>query len=153
MWFSTKIKAVKVQENGLEKTVTEQYLVDAVSWGEAESRTIEEVSCYYTSEFAISDIRPYKVAEIVSSEDDADDKYFLCKLCFMTLDENSGIEKKAFSNILVQSSDIHKAQESLKAFMSHTMAPYNIDAVKETNILDVYKYEHKEKEEDEDEED
>lgn len=152
MWFSTKIKAVKVQENGLEKTVTDQYLVDALSWGEAESRTIEEVSCYYSMEMKISDIRPYKVAEIVFSDADVDDKFFLCKLCFITLDEKSGMEKKAFSNILVQSSDINKAQVSLKAFMSNTMADYSIDTVKETKILEVYKYEKGEKEEEEENE-
>lgn len=147
MWFSTKIKAVKVQENGLEKTVTEQYLVDAVNFADAESSIIKKTEPFYNEDFAVVDIRPYKVSEIIFSEADADDTFFLCKMCSITIDNKSGVEKKSYFNIIVQSSDINKAQVSLKSYLSSTMAEYVVDTVKETKIICVYPYEGEDKEE------
>ena len=42
-WFECKVKYVKTMENGLEKPVTETYLVDALSFTEAEKRFLEEI--------------------------------------------------------------------------------------------------------------
>lgn len=44
MWFECKIRYEKVMEDGLQKKVTEQYVVDALSFSEAEARIIEEMS-------------------------------------------------------------------------------------------------------------
>ena len=42
-WFECKISYEKVLENGMQKKVTEPYLVDAISFTEAEARITEEV--------------------------------------------------------------------------------------------------------------
>ena len=145
MWFAIKIKAEKVQENGLEKTVTDQYLIDAISFSDAENSIIKKITPLYGAEFAVVDIRPFKLAEIIFSKEDADDIFFLCTLCTITLDEKSGMEKKSFFKILVQSADINKAQVSLKSYLSTTMADYSVVTVKETKFIEVYPYEVEEK--------
>ena len=147
MWFSVKVKAEKIQENGLEKKVTELYLIDAVSFADAENSIIKELTLFYDKEFEVVDIRIFKVSEIVFSKEDADDTYFLCKMCTIALDEKTYVEKKTYFNILIQASDINKAQVSLKSFLSTTMADYVIDTVKETKIIDVYPYEGEDKKE------
>ena len=43
-WFECKIRYEKVMENGMNKKVTEPYLVDALSFTEAEARIIEEMT-------------------------------------------------------------------------------------------------------------
>ncbi|WP_290387099.1 DUF4494 family protein, partial [uncultured Muribaculum sp.] len=45
-WFECKVRYDKIQENGSAKKVNEPYLVDALSFTEAEARIIEEVTPY-----------------------------------------------------------------------------------------------------------
>jgi hypothetical protein len=56
-WFECKVSYEKISENGIQKKVTEPYLVDALSFTEAEARIIEEIRPYITGEFLIADIR------------------------------------------------------------------------------------------------
>ena len=93
-WFLTKIRYEKVMENGMQKKVTEPYLVDALSFTEAEARIIEEVTPFISGEFTVSDISRAHYSEIFTSEEDSADKWFAGRLAFTTLDEKSGKEKR-----------------------------------------------------------
>ena len=93
-WFECKIRYEKVMENGMNKKVTEPYLVDALSFTEAEARIIEEITPYISGEFTVSDIKRANYSELFPSDEDAADRWFKCKLFFITLDEKSGAEKK-----------------------------------------------------------
>ena len=57
IWFECKIAYEKVMEDGLQKKVKENYVVDALSFTEAESRIMEEMSSYISGEFTIEDIK------------------------------------------------------------------------------------------------
>ena len=92
-WFECKIRYEKVAENGMNKKVTEPYLVDALSFTEAESRIIEEITPFISGEFTVSDIKRANYSELFFCEDDEADKWYKCKLYFITLDEKSGAEK------------------------------------------------------------
>lgn len=145
-WFECKIKYDKVTENGLEKKVSEKYLFDSLSFTESEGRCIEEMTPFISGEFEVSDIKRANYSEIFFSDEVSDDKYFKCKLYFITIDEKSGTEKKTATNILVQAADLRDAVKKLDEGMKGTMADYVISSVAETSIIDVYKYEPKEKE-------
>ena len=71
----------------------------------------------------------------------AADRYFKCKLFFITLDEKSGAEKKTSTTVLVQAADLRDAVKKLDEGMKGTMADYTIASVAETQIMDVYPYE------------
>lgn len=142
-YFECKIRYEKVMENGINKKVTEPYLVDALSFTEAESRIIEEMTPFINGEFTVSDIKRASYSELFFSDDEEDDKWFKCKLCFITLDEKSGAEKKTSTNVLVQASDLRKAIKNLDNGMKGTLADYSIAAISETAIMDVFKYEAK----------
>lgn len=139
-WFETKVRYSKMQENGTEKMVTEPFLFDALSFTEAESRVIEEITPYITGEFTVSDIKRSRYSEIFLSDEDNTDLFFKCKVLFITLDEKSGTEKKTSTNILVQASDLRDAIKKLDKGMEGCMADYQISSVVETAILDVYPY-------------
>lgn len=139
-WFECKIKYDKVAENGLNKTVTEPYLVDALSFTEAEARIIEEMTPFISGEFTISDIKRANYSELFPSEEEAADRWFKCKLLFITIDERSGVEKKTATHVLVQASDLRDAVKKLDDGMKGTMADYVIASVAETAIMDVYPY-------------
>ena len=139
-WFECKIKYDKTLENGLTKPVTEPYLVDALSFTEAEARIIEEMTPFISGEFTVSDIKRAKYSELFFAEDTAADRWFKCKLTFITLDEKSGSEKKTSTNVLVQASDLRDAVKKLDEGMKGSMADYIISSMAETAIMDVYPY-------------
>lgn len=149
-WFETKVRYSKMQENGTEKMVTEPFLFDALSFTEAERRVIEEITPYITGEFTVSDIKRSRYSEIFLSDEESADLFFKCKVVFITLDEKSGAEKKTASNMLVQASGLRDAIKKLDNGMEGSMADYQISAVVETPILDVYPYSSKEENEVED---
>ena len=135
-WFECKIRYEKLMENGMNKKVTEPYLVDALSFTEAEARIIEEMTPFITGEFTVSDIKRANYSELFPSEEEAADRWFKCKLYFITLDE----EKKTATNVLVQAADLRDAVKKLDEGMKGTMADYQIGSVAETAIMDVYPY-------------
>ena len=55
-WFETKVKYQKTMEDGSEKVVSEAYVVDALSFTEAESAIIDEMSVYVSGELKVSGI-------------------------------------------------------------------------------------------------
>lgn len=139
-WFECKVKYEKTMENGLTKKVSEPYLVDAISFTEAEKRTIEEIRPFMTGEFVISDIKRANYSEVFFCDAESADRWFKCKLSFITLDEKSGAEKKTNSYALVQAGDLREAIKYLDEQMKGTIMDYQIASVAETMIMDVYPY-------------
>ena len=142
-WFESKVRYEKTMENGKDKKVVEPYLVDALSFTEAEARTIEEVTPFISGEFSIMAIKRASYDETFLGDGD---RFFKCRLAFITLDEKTAAEKKTKSNILVQADNLQEAKDKVVEHMKGTMADYTIEMVKETDIMDVYPYSSKEKE-------
>ena len=140
-WFTCKIRFEKTLENGMNKKVTELYLVDALSFTEAESRIIEEMTPFMSGEFEVVGVAKANYNELFPSEEGAADRWFKCKLWFITLDEKTGAEKRTPFNVLVQASDLRDAIKKLDEGMKGTLADYVIASVSETAIMDVYPYE------------
>ena len=139
-WFECKIRYERVMENGMNKKVTEPYLVDALSFTEAEARIIEEMTPFISGEFTVSDIKRANYSELFPSDEESADRWFKCKLIFITLDDKSGAEKKTSTQVLVQAADLRDAVKKLDEGMKGTMADYQIASVAETAIMGVYPY-------------
>lgn len=121
--------------------MTEPYLVDTLSFTEAESRIIEETRLYISGEFTISDIKRARLSEIFLNENG--DRYFKTKIYFVTLDEKSGSEKKTTVTMLAQASSLKEALEVVEKGMSGTLADYEIASLSETAIMDIFPYDRK----------
>ena len=139
-WFQCTIKYEKTLENGLVKKVSEPYLVDAISFTEAEKRTIEEIKPFMTGIFEVADIKRAHYAELFESADEIADRFFKAKLQFITLDEKSGKEKKTTQNVLVQAADLRDSIQRLDDGMKTSTIDYTIASVQETAIMDIYHY-------------
>ena len=139
-WFECKVKYDKTMENGLIKQVTEAYLVDALSFTEAERRFLEEIEPFMSGDFMVTDIKRAKIAELFESNDGLADRWFKCKVAFITLDEKTGAEKRANQMMMVQAIDLRDAIKSLDKSMEGTLGDYVIVSVAETAIMDVYRY-------------
>ena len=144
-YFLSTVRYEKTMENGLNKTVSEQYLFDALSFTEAEARTIEELKPYISGEFSIPQIVKPRISELMLSEDVSADRYYKVKVSFITLDEKSGAEKKTNSFILVQASDFKNAYDRFIEGMKGSMSDYEIVSIVETMIMEYYPVKYDEK--------
>lgn len=137
-WFECKVSYEKILENGMQKKVTEPYLVDALSFTEAEARITEEVRPFISGEFTVTDIKRARLSELFFNENG--DRFYKVKVNFITLNEKSGAEKKTAAQMLAQASTLKEAIAVLEEGMKGTMADYRIVSVAETEIMDVFPF-------------
>lgn len=142
-WFEGSIKYEKMMENGMQKKVTEKYLIDAVSCAEAEARLISEIIPFVSGEFRTVSVKETKYSEIFISDETVSDMWFKCKLFFIIMDEKSGKEKKTSTHVLIQASDLRDAVKRLDDGMKGLMEDYIIDSIADSKIIDVYFYNDK----------
>ena len=140
IWFECKIKYEKINEEGLQKKVTEQYVVDALSFAEAERRIIEEVSSYISGEFEVTDVKKAPYSEIFFSDNTNDDRWYKAKLDFITIDERTEKEKRSRVTYLVQAANLNKAMKAVDEVMGGTMIDYDAAAIDGTKLMDVFEY-------------
>lgn len=141
VWFETKIRYEKIMEDGLSKKVTEPFVVDALSWTEAEANIMNAMQQYISGEFEITDIKKAKYGEIFFDDTDAAaDRWYLCKLSFISINETTLKEKRSNVVYLVQAQSLEKARRNIDEVMSHTMIDFEIKKVEETQILDVFEH-------------
>lgn len=134
-YFETTVKYEAITEEGLTKNVKEKYLVNAISYTEAEAEIIKRMKDY-ESDFEVSDIKKTKYAEVFRCGNNG--KYYSCQLEFITFDENSGKEKKTKHTVLVEASRLSDALNKLYEGMKGTISDYNAVCVKETGIVEVF---------------
>ena len=137
-WFECKVSFEKVLENGMQKKVTEPYLVDALSFTEAEARIIEEIRPFISGEFTVTDIKRARLSELFFNENG--DRFYKIKVYFITLDEKSGAEKKTAAQMLAQACTLKEAISVLEEGMKGTMTDYTIASVTETMLMDVFPF-------------
>ena len=127
-------------DDGLQKKVTEAYVVDALSFTEAEKRIMEEVSSYISGTFEVADIKKATYKEIFFSDDELADRWYKTKLQFITIDEKTEKEKRTSIYYLVQAGTLNGAVKNIDSVMGSTMIDYVIASVAETPLMDVYEY-------------
>ena len=136
LWFECSVRYDRMQQNGSIKKVTEPYLVDALTFTEAEARIIEEITPFISGDYTISAIKKTKVAEIFRN--DSADKWWLVKYNIITLDEKSGKKKKTPVLVMVAANTQQDATDNFSEGMKGTISDFEIISVAETKIMDVY---------------
>ncbi|WP_455263087.1 DUF4494 domain-containing protein [Porphyromonas sp.] len=145
-WFECKVSYERQADSMGMKKVSESYLVDALSFTEAEERITKEIRPFVSvGELEVVNIRRARIAELFLNEEAEDDRYFRAKVNFITVDEKSGSEKKTSATMIVKSDSLPNAVTELKAQLDSQMASYEIASVTDTQILDVFQYEAPEK--------
>ena len=133
-YFEVKVKLQKTMEDGQQKKVSEQYVVEAATFGEAERHIAECLKPYIEGEFEVTDIKIAGYVQIINNQDA--DKFFKAKVSFVTLDETTGKEKKTSELYLVQSDTLESAESDVKSFLNDNNT--TISSISETAILDVF---------------
>lgn len=136
-WIEVKARYDKMMDNGMVKKITEPYLADALSCTEAEARVTEEIQPFISGDFRISSVVTTKISEIFW--DESGDRFYKVKVNFITIDEKTASEKRTATYILVQASGFKEAYDNFIDGMKGTMADFEIEAITETKLVDVFK--------------
>lgn len=136
--YQVKVKYNKMQDNGCVKLVTDTYIVDALSFTEAEARTVEYVQPYISGEFTVTDIKRVKVAELWEAPAGGD-YWFEAQLEFITIDEKTASEKRTKNRVLVQADNLQQAMQAVADNMKDSMADYEAASLKKTPIVEYIK--------------
>ena len=139
-WFECTVRYERQMEDGMTKKVNELYVVDALSFGEAEESITKEMTSYVSGEFEVKNINPAAYGEVFFSENAADDRWYKARLSFITIDEKTEKEKRSSVTYLVQASTFNGAVKNIEEVMSGTMIDYVIANIMETKIMDVYEH-------------
>jgi len=137
-WYTVKIKYTKQLEDGRLKRVTEPYLIDAVSFTDAEARIYEEIGSSIQGEFLITGISKTDFADIFYYEDC--DDWYKCKLTYVSMDADSGKEKKISANYLVTAANVQQAYERIHESMEEMMVTFEIPSITLSSIVEVLPY-------------
>ena len=142
LYFETAVRYDKMLENGQVKKTTEKFLVDALSFAEAEARTTEERTPYMSGDFDVKAAKKTKIAEIFNL---GAERYYLAKVAFITIDDReagrsqkTAQEKRSISQILVGASDFKEAYDNFLDGMKGTLADFELVSLAETPIIEVY---------------
>ena len=139
-WFECKVRYEKTQEDGSDKLVNELYVVDALSFTEAEASIIDNMAVYVSGELKIANINPANYNEIFFSGNDDDDLWFKARLAFITIDDKNK-EKRTYVNYLIQAKSIERAKRYVDEVMCETIIDYELKSLSETKIFDVFEHE------------
>ena len=143
MWFECKIRYEKIMEDGLPKKINEVYVVDALSFSEAEERIMEEMLPYNLGDIEIVDVKIAPYREIFFADDNLADQWFKAKLSFINIDERTNKEKRTSTMYLVNAGNISSAINNIDKVMSDTMIDYVTTSISATKIMDVFEYKKK----------
>lgn len=130
-YFEATVKQLKIDQNGYEKKVSFQMLIEAVSFTDTE--TIINDYCD-GSQFQITRIAPSKINDVISGDSDLNYK---AKLQFVSIDEQSGKEKKFTEYTLINAGDIDQAKDRINKSIEMSLVPIEIKSIVETKIEEV----------------
>jgi hypothetical protein len=137
-WYSCKIKYAKENDEGLLKQVTEAFLVDAISYTEAETRIYSIAEEILSREFVVTQITKTNISEVLKMEE-ADD-WYKSKITYVANDDESGKEIKVTIYYLVCAENVKQAFEFIEEFMSSMLVPYQVPSITKTNIVEVFPF-------------
>ncbi|MDO9615569.1 MAG: DUF4494 domain-containing protein [Bacteroidota bacterium] len=137
-WFECKVKYVKIDDDGRERKVSEVYLVDAVSFTDAETRIIQQMETMVRGEFMVDNIKKSNIVEIYPHENG--EWWYKARIGIVTIDEKAGKEKKINNYFLVAADDLKQALQRLEEGLAYVLVPYQTTSLAICNIVDVFPY-------------
>ena len=138
LWYSCKVKYGKQNDEGIMKQVSEPFLVDAMTYTEAESRIYAAMEQNVAGEFTVHSITKTNISEVINYEDA--DYWYKSKVTYSTVDADSGKEVKINTYFLVSAENAKQAYERVESNLSSMLVPFEIPSITLTSIVEVFPY-------------
>lgn len=143
-WFLCRVKYAKESEQGLLKNVSEQYLVDAVSFTEAEARIYDMLGSVIRGDFQVTNISKSNIVDVFFYEDI--DVWYKCKVSYVVADADSGKEKKVTQYMLISAHHVKEAYDRIHESLNNMLVSFNVPDITESPIIEIFPYEREEEE-------
>lgn len=137
-WYECKVKYLKIDQGGHERRVNDIYLLDAVSYTDAETRIFMQMNELTSGEFHVMNIKQSQITEVIPNENG--EFWYKAKISIVTIDEEAGKEKKINQFILVMADDINQALKRLEEGLNYMLIPYVIMSIQFSPICEVFPY-------------
>ena len=135
--FQATAKFIRVNlDSGKEEKVTENYLLLATIFGEAEEKIYKRLSEVVVGEFIVTKISKTNISEVINS--DGGDRYYKGKIAFVVLDENTGKSKRIIQTVMVMADSVDQADERMAEAFKDVVLGAEVVSVVESNILDFF---------------
>lgn len=139
-----KVKYAKENEQGLLKNVSEQYLVDAVSFTEAEARIYDMLGSVIRGDFQVTNISKSNIVDVFFFEDS--DVWYKCKITYVVADADSGKEKKVTQYMLVSAHNVKDAYDRIHESLNNMLVSFVVPDINESPIVEIFPYERDDEE-------
>lgn len=137
-WYECKVKYLKIDQGGFERKVNDNYLIDAVSFTDAETRIYEIMKELTRGDFQVVNIKKSNISEVISP--DNGEWWYKAKISFVSIDEEKGKEKKLSNYVIIMANDINDALHQLEKGLEYMLVPYVCTAIQLSTIADVFPY-------------
>ena len=138
-FFEVAVRYDKTMENGAVKRVTELFIVDALSFTEAEARTTEFMQPYISGDFRVVKEKITNIAEVITTMDPTVDRFYKVKHNIITVNEKTATEKRTPQYLLFQARSNDDARNRYADYVKNWMADVELDTVAETKYMDFIK--------------
>lgn len=119
--------------------MVEQYLVDAVSFTEAEAILYDRLGSQIRGDFQVTGISKSNIVDVFFYEDA--DIWYKCKISYLVADADSGKEKKVTQYMIVTAEDAKQAFDRIQESLSNMLVSFRIPDIVESSIVEVFPYE------------
>ena len=135
-WFTCVVKYTRHGADGVEEKTTDQLLLDAYTYTEAEARLVGIVTDVCTGPFEVQSITKSNYAEVVRW--DTGDKWFRIKVALTSFDARSGKERESNQFFLFSADDVKDAFDKTREFLKGSGIGFVIPAINYTKICLLY---------------
>jgi len=144
-WHTVKVKYTKQFPDGTLKRVTEPYLVNSITFIDAEKRIHQEVGEFTRGEFLVTSITKTDFADIFHYDDS--DVWYKAKVSYVIGDTDTGKEKKVSNDFLISAHNVGQAYDRMHESLKGLQVGFDIPSIVVTPILEIFPYETPEGEE------
>ena len=139
VWYQVKIKHTKQLDNGSFKRVTDTYLVSALNFTEAETKTYEELGSVIRGEFTIVGVTPKNYEDVFSYET-ADEYWWEVQVKMQDANLDSDKIKMVTNTYLVSAENLPDAVDNITESLNGSVMDMTIVGVKSSPIVDIFPY-------------
>lgn len=128
-YYETTARLPRTNDRGIEQLVSEQYIMQAYSCSDAETKTMAFLEC----NAMVTAVKLSAYAEIIEGE--APQHYYDVRVAYLIPDDN-GKERKEVVDYLVHDESVQAADATIRQRLSSAPVEWNICRVVETKIVD-----------------
>jgi hypothetical protein len=143
-WFLAKVKCIREDDKGSLRKFTDQYMVDALSFTEAEAKVHNLVKDQVRGEFEVSGLTKSNVTDVFQYSED--EYWYKSKVTYLVQDADSGKDKLYNLYMMVSATDLKNAYERLDDNLQGMINNPRIVQIQETSVMGVIWNESKEEE-------